>query len=133
MPPLSEFVVAYDATRNDSVRHVMRRGGQRIARCDVQLHPWGRFRTIDGVPGDREDPAADCLDCLLLRAYDLLEEALRKPLLRVECTAELREELVVALLSAALALEAPAMRAEHFPERIVEQVLSERLARKQAP
>lgn len=74
MGSLSQYVVAYDATRDTSERHIVRRGTRRPA-CGVTLMPWGRFKTIDGLPTSRETPGADCPGCLVVRARALAIEA----------------------------------------------------------
>jgi (p)ppGpp synthase/HD superfamily hydrolase len=133
----SDFQVVYNATRNDSPLHLLRRGGLRVAVCGEPLGPWGQFRVKDEF-GVKDDPAASCLPCLVRHAARLAMIVHGKQIdqdgkphiehvKRVATSLEGDDEaVVVALLhdvvedSQGVTFET--LRIEHFPKVLVEAV-----------
>jgi hypothetical protein len=129
MPLHPETVVAYDATRLNSVKHLARRNGEHVAACGDPLRPFGHIRYIEGYNTDRDSPEATCRPCLFARAAKLvteLEGHVPGPVAEAvnrlpDSSLDEKVEVLLACILRETAWESSVLIREHFPREIVER------------
>jgi hypothetical protein len=122
-----ETVVAYDATRFGTPRHLVKRNGQHVASCGDPLQPAGFIRYADNYgPEDKDISEADCRDCLFARASELISGFTGKPVTVAESVsgdenADARIVSLLALIMKDTAWGPGVLLREHFPADLVRQ------------
>jgi hypothetical protein len=127
---LMDVQVVYNATHNDSAKHLWPIGRAHMALCGEALQPWGEMRRVEGLDLDRENPAASCVECLLKQAARLVNLAYpRHEIARVRARAEAVEGDPWAVMVAMLcempvrtSITVKRLREEHFPDFVVDAV-----------
>lgn len=133
----SDYRVTYNATRNGSPLHLVRRGVREKALCGARLQPSGEFRVKDDLAYG-ESNAANCTACLARHATRLSMDAHVNQFdpdgsphwVHVRTVASYLsdrndETVIVALLHDTVqdtSISIERLRVEHFPPRIVAAV-----------